>query len=205
MRGSLGSGFKNLRLVLVIALMFYSSVVKWLTWSQNLDGYFILFKKLLGKNCGGRGRFAPPFLNKTNIFNIEKICCFCFQKYQIYSESISLLISNNLVSQQRFLFLRWRRHGQLPRSKPFSLVANSFSPSCMCVCMYPLPAYHLRINKINDSPKRFILLYPIFRWINKIKLKYFIVNFSILLQNHLQYKNNKSYLQVKHINISKIF
>ena len=68
----------------------------------------------------------------------------------------------------------------------------------------PLPADHLRINKINDNSKRFILLYPIFRWINKIKLKYFVVKFSILLQNHLQYKNNKSYLQVKHINISKI-
>ena len=40
---------------------------------------------------------------------------------------------------------------------------------------------------------------------NEIKLKYFAVKFSILLQNHLQYKNNKSYLQVKHINISKIF
>ena len=66
----------------------------------------------------------------------------------------------------------------------------------------PLPAHHLRINKINDNSKRFILLYPIFRWINKIKLKYFVVKFSILLQNHLQYKNNKSYLQVKHISIS---
>ena len=40
---------------------------------------------------------------------------------------------------------------------------------------------------------------------NEIKLKYFAVKFSILFQNHLQYKNNKSYLQVKHINISKIF
>ena len=46
----------------------------------------------------------------------------------------------------------------------------------------PLPADHLRINKINDNPKRFILLYPTFRWINKIKLEYFVVKFSILLQ-----------------------
>ena len=53
----------------------------------------------------------------------------------------------------------------------------------------PLPADHLRINKINDNPKRFILLYLIFRWINKTKLKYFAVKFSILLQTHLQYKN----------------
>ena len=27
----------------------------------------------------------------------------------------------------------------------------------------PLPADHLRINKINNNPKRFVLVYPIFR------------------------------------------
>ena len=68
-----------------------------------------------------------------------------------------------------------------------------------------LPADHLRKNKINDNPKRFILLYPIFRLINQIKLKYFVVKFLILLQNHFQYKNDKIYLQVKRIDISKIW
>ena len=58
----------------------------------------------------------------------------------------------------------------------------------------PLPADHLRINKINNNPKRFVLVYPIFRWINKIKLNYFAVKLSILLQNHLQYKNKFTWI-----------
>ena len=48
------------------------------------------------------------------------------------------------------------------------------------------------------------LIIPDIQVNKQIKLKYFVVKFSILLQNYLQYKNNKSYLQVKHINILKI-
>ena len=57
----------------------------------------------------------------------------------------------------------------------------------VCLLQYLLPADHLRINKINDNPKRFILLYLIFRWIKKIKLKYFILKFTWIIHLNIEY------------------
>ena len=133
MRGSLGSGFKNLRLVLVIiALMFYSSVV---TQSQNLDGYFLLFKKLLGKNCGGSGHFAPPFLNKANIFNIDKICCLCFGSIKFIVRVFPSLSVTIQIPNKDFYFFGEEDMDNFPDLNLLALWLTLFL-SLLYVCMH---------------------------------------------------------------------